>query len=58
MKKKLFQKSSMQQIKERSTLGNKVIDAKYSYINGYYAFPRKSDSNELSITIKTNKGKQ
>jgi len=36
MKKKLFQKSSMQQIKESSTLGNKLIDAKYAYINGYY----------------------
>ena len=36
MKKKLFQKSSMQQIKESSTLGNKSIDAKYAYINGYY----------------------
>lgn len=36
MKKQLFKKSSMQEIKESSTLGNQKVDAKYAYINGYY----------------------
>lgn len=36
MKKQLFKKSSMQEIKESSTLGKQKVDAKYAYINGYY----------------------
>ena len=36
MKKELFKKLSMLEIKENLTLGNQNIDAKYAYINGYY----------------------
>ena len=36
MKKQLFKKASMQEIKQSSTVGSRFVDAKYSYINGYY----------------------
>ncbi len=55
MKKKLFQKSSMQQIKESSTLGNKLIDAKYAYINGYYEAGNHLIKTAIDMTNSTDK---
>jgi len=36
MKKQLFKKASMQEIKQSAIVGSRFVDAKYSYINGYY----------------------
>ncbi len=45
----------MQQIKESSTLGNKLIDAKYAYINGYYEAGNHLIKTAIDMTNSTDK---
>ncbi len=55
MKKKLFKKSSMQEIKQNPTIGNRFIDAKYAYINGYYEAASHLVNKAISIANKSDK---
>jgi len=55
MTKKLFKKSSMQEIKQNATIGNKSVDAKYAYINGYYEAASHLVNKAISIENKPDK---
>ena len=55
MTKKLFKKSSMLEIKQNATIGNKSVDAKYAYINGYYEAASHLVNKAISIENKRDK---
>lgn len=55
MKKELFKKSSMQEIKKNATIGNKSVDAKYAYINGYYEAGNHLIKVAINMTNTTDK---